>query len=356
MLEFNFEDFLILKSCSVKDALKLLDKTGSKILFVVDEDKKLIGSLTDGDIRRWILKNGILDATVENVCNKNCLFTTKNKRESELLYEMEINDIFYAPILNEKRQVIDIYVRKQVSSNTIIIKRINLDIPVVIMAGGKGTRMAPFTTVLPKPLIPIGEKTVLEHIIDSFTKYGVNVFYFTINYRGEMIRAYFEGIKKNYLINYIKEPEYLGTAGSLALLSKDIGNTFIVSNCDIILKADYSDILNFHRETNATLTIISSIQHHLIPYGVIKFENDGIVKNIIEKPEYSFCINTGVYVLQKECLNYIKKNQIFHMTHLINELINNNKKVFTYPINESEYIDIGQWEEYRKAISLLTYL
>ncbi len=353
MSSINLDDLLINKSATVKDSLKQLDKVASKILFVIDENTKLIGSLTDGDVRRWILKNGSLQEAIENVCNKNTIFSSQSEKESDLLQRMAQHNIIYSPIVNEKKQIIDIYVRKTTTGSIIIKKKKKLNIPVVIMAGGKGTRMAPFTAVLPKPLVPIDDKTILEHIINGFYLYGIKNYYFTINYRGEMIRAYFDGIKKSYKITYLKEPEFYGTAGSLTLLPENINNTFIVSNCDIIVKADYANVLKFHKETNAVLTIISSIQHQTIPYGVIEYRNGGIVNKILEKPEYSFCINTGVYILQKECLAFIKHNQVFHMTNLIEELIKAGKTVVTYPVNENEYIDIGQWEEYRNTIDRL---
>jgi NDP-sugar pyrophosphorylase family protein len=139
----------------------------------------------------------------------------------------------------------------------------------------------------------------------------------------------------------------------LTLLPKGFADTFIVSNCDIIIKADFSDVLSFHRKSGAALTILSSIQHHLIPYGVIKFESGGVVSGLEEKPELSFCINTGVYILEAECLDYIPEKGVFHMTDLIDAVMKVGKRVVTYPVNESEYIDIGQWEEYRKTVSLL---
>jgi NDP-sugar pyrophosphorylase family protein len=210
------------------------------------------------------------------------------------------------------------------------------------MAGGKGTRMAPFTNVLPKPLIPIGDKTILEHIMEEFSKNGISYFYFTLNYRGQMIRSYFDGSEHTYNIKYIWEKEFLGTAGSLKLLGQDSPEQFFVSNCDIIVKADYYDIWSFHNQSGSWLTIISAVQHNTIPYGVIHFEEGGKVKRIEEKPEYSYTINTGVYLLDRRCLEYIPENEVFHMN-----------PVYTYPINEGEYIDIGQWEEYRNAMDRL---
>jgi NDP-sugar pyrophosphorylase family protein len=225
-----------------------------------------------------------------------------------------------------------------------------IDIPVVIMAGGKGTRMAPFTQVLPKPLIPVGEKTILEIIIEGFERFQVSQFYFTVNYRGAMIKAYFDSIETKTDITYLWEKEFCGTAGSLELLPKDIANTFVVSNCDIIVKADYAEVLKFHRDSQAELTVIASIQHHVIPYGVVEYVEHGVVSGIKEKPEFSFSVNTGVYVVNKSCLELIPHGREFHMTHMMEALIANGRKVVTYLVNEKDYIDIGQWAEYNKAL------
>jgi NDP-sugar pyrophosphorylase family protein len=259
------------------------------------------------------------------------------------------------PIVDEGRRVVA-YVRwDEVLSaeDGAEKKRASLDVPVVIMAGGKGTRLAPFTNVLPKPLIPIGDRTILEHIIDRFLQFGIREFYLTLNYRGEMVKAYLDSTPRSYKLNYIWEKEYLGTAGSLRQLSGMINGTFIVSNCDILVKAEYDDVVDFHTTNGSMLTVVSSIQHHTIPYGVVEFVNGGVVTAIKEKPEFSFPINTGVYVLDSGSLKHIPPDGAFNMTDLICALIADRRKVLTYPVNEKDYLDIGQWEEYQKALLLL---
>jgi len=350
MHEFNLSDLLVLKKVSVKEAMKKLDLVASKILFVVDDEQKLVGSFSDGDVRRYILNNGNLEANVEYSCNKNSFRLNEGFDKSVAYMQMDDLDIVFAPVIDKNGKIIDIHT---VSSSPKIIDRNNersINVPVVIMAGGKGTRMEPFTNVLPKPLIPIGNKTMIEYIIDEYRKYSVEDFYLTINYKGNLIEAYFNGIEKNYNITFLKEKDFLGTASSLKLLSS-VPETFIVSNCDIIVKANYSDVLKFHKESKSLLTIISSIQHQKIPYGVVEFEDGGKVCNIKEKPEYSIPINTGVYILERKAWDYIPADQFFHMTHLIEKLIEDNQIVMTYPVNESDYIDVGQWDEYKNAIS-----
>ena len=351
MRDYNFQDMLISKETTIKTAMKKLDTVASKILFVTDDNKKLIGSLTDGDIRRYILSNGSLDSTANEACNKNSHKIHTPYDESDVLKEMEHLGIVFSPVINKYEIIEDIISYSSISKK--IIRKVykKIDIPVVIMAGGKGTRMKPFTNVLPKPLIPIGNKTMIDYIIDEYRHYMIKDFFITINYKANLIKAYFEGTNKDYNINYIKEDKFFGTAGSLKLLDK-IPETFFVSNCDIIVKVDYSDVLRFHKKSKSILTIISSIQHHAIPYGVVEFESGGHVSHINEKPELSMPINTGVYILEKEACNYIPENEFFHMTHLIEKLIKNGKNVMTYPVNEKDYIDIGQWDEYKKSINM----
>ena len=337
----------------VKKALKLLDISASKVLVVVNKQNQLLGTISDGDIRRYLLNGGLLGDDINNVYNNNPVVIKESDKDNKTLLKQIFIEkkIELIPILSENREVIDtiswenIFAEKKIS-------RKQISFPVIIMAGGKGTRLEPFTNVLPKPLIPVGDKTMVEYIIDEYRNYSIDKFYLTINYKKNMIKAYFETIEKNYDIKYIEENDYYGTAGSLKLIDV-VPETCIVSNCDISVKADYNDVLEFHNNNNSVLTILSSIQHYVIPYGVVEFNNGGKVTKIIEKPEHSMPINTGVYVLNKEVFDYIPEKKYFHMTHLIETLITEGKKVMTYLVNENDYIDIGQWKEYRNSVQKL---
>lgn len=353
-------DITIKRDTSIKDALKKLDKSATKVLFVVEGSSKLIGALTDGDIRRYILSNGDIDNNINSIYNEQPFSLVEGKYSTEELEnsftEKKLNVI---PIVNNNLELVRYYTWDVVFGNKTFkhsVKSNSLsDIPVVIMAGGKGTRLKPFTDVLPKPLIPIKEKPIMDWIIDEFYRYGAKTFFTTLNYRGKMIEAYYDSIKKDFCIQYVWEDDFYGTAGSLKLLTDKINGTFIVSNCDIIVKADYEEVLKFHKESNAAMTVVSSIQHHQIPYGVIDFGDGGIVSEIKEKPEYTHAINTGVYILEKECLDFIPDGEFFHITHLMEKLISNGSKLVTYPVNEKEYIDIGQWDEYQSAVENFSF-
>lgn len=347
------KDISILPDSYIKEALKKLDKTAEKTLFVVDTDNKLLGTITDGDIRRYILRTGSIEGKVEEIYNKNPIKIFKSEFNIEKIKDIMLkNKIEVIPVIDENNMIIDYYTWEELFSNTLQEKRENLSIriPVVIMAGGKGTRLDPLTKILPKPLIPVGEKTMVEHIIDNFKTFGLEKFYFILNYKGTMIEAYFNSIEKDYQIEFIWEKEFLGTAGGLKLLENKLKGDFVVSNCDILVKADFYDVYNYHKDNESCLTSITSIQHHKIPYGVVNIQNGGKIKNIEEKPEYSFQINTGVYFLNSEVFKYIPDNKYFDMPELIKSLINNNKKVLAYPVNESNYMDMGQWEDYKMVL------
>ncbi len=347
---------LISETAPIKEALKQLDKCSEKVLLVVDKKYKLLGTITDGDIRRYLLEGNGLDNDIKEVYYHNptvirkAQFTTAQAKK--ILIKKKIDLI---PIVDDGNKVVDFTTWSEAFSEDTAgipeVKRLN--VPVVIMAGGKGTRLEPFTTILPKPLIPIGDKPIIEIIINKFRDFGIHEYYLTLNYKGEMIEAYFKHVEKDYELKYIWEDDFWGTGGSLKLLEKQIGDIFIVSNCDVIVKADFEEVVSIHKKQKASLTVLSSIQHYKIPYGVINFKGGGRITDIMEKPEYTFTINTGVYVLSKDVLQFIPRKAYFDMTDLISRLLKNNKKVITYPVNENDYVDIGQWEEYRRAVDKL---
>lgn len=348
------KNLCINKSITVIEAMKKLDQTAEKVLFVVNSKNQFLGTITDGDIRRHILKGKGLKSNISAIYNAEAVYLDKKQFSVDTVRELLLKDkIPVLPIVDKDLKVIDYVTWECVYSDTeeYIKKPKSLGIPVVIMAGGKGTRLEPFTKILPKPLIPLGETPIIEIIMDGMKLQGIDDFLLTLNHKGEMIEAYLSSSKKGYNYQLIWEQEFLGTAGSLKLCEDKLKDHFIVTNCDVIVKADLEEVLSHHIKQKALLTIVSAIQHYKIPYGVIDFKEHGQVVSINEKPEYSFTVNTGCYFLSKEALKYIPKNKFFHMTDLIDTLLNNNEKVAAYPINEGEYIDIGQWEEYKQAVN-----
>ena len=334
-------DLFINKELSIKEAIKKLDETARKILLIV-EDNKLIGVLTDGDIRRWILKSGNLSEPVSLIMIKEpkYIFEDERKNAKKVLKEYNIEAV---PVLNKEKEIVDIIFWNDNFNRKFKFNK--MDNPVVIMAGGKGTRLDPYTKILPKPLIPIGDIPIVERIINRFNEYGCNNFYMTVNYKKNMIKAYFNEIQKSYTIEYIEEEKPLGTAGSLYLLKDKIIDTFFLINCDILIEGNYSDMLKYHKGNKAKITLITSLKHYTIPYGVIQINGDSDVKKMTEKPGYDFLVNTGMYILEPEVINDIPENEFFHITDLINDYINNGEKIGVYPVSEGSWLDMGQFKE-----------
>jgi dTDP-glucose pyrophosphorylase len=346
-----FSDILITKTANVKEAMKQLDKTAEKILFVVEENNKLIGSLTDGDIRRWILKDGDLSAKVSDVCFTGTYFVYTDYDLETVKKEILERKIVYVPVVNKEKHIIEFIVWDSLFDNKIIRKpKEKLNAEVVIMAGGKGTRLDPFTRILPKPLIPIGDKSILEIIIEKFTDYQVNEFYVSVNHKAKIIKSYFEEIQPDYVINYLYEEKPLGTIGALKQLEGIISREIILTNCDIIIDADYLDLLKHHKDQDNDITIVASLKHYNIPYGICEIKNGGILISIKEKPEYDFLVNTGMYVINPEILKYIPNDSFYNATDLIERLIKDKRKIGIYPVSENSWIDTGEWVEYKNAL------
>jgi NDP-sugar pyrophosphorylase family protein len=221
------------------------------------------------------------------------------------------------------------------------------------MAGGKGTRLDPFTRILPKPLIPIGDKAIIDIIMERFSRHGVKEYFVSVNHKAKMIRSYFEEMATQYRIHYIEEEKPLGTAGSLKFLKDRIKDSVLVSNCDTIIDCDYSEITKFHKNNNYQISIVGSLKHFIIPYGICEIENGGLLRNLTEKPEYDYLVNTGMYILTNETLDLIPENQQYHITDLIKTVKNNGGRIGVFPISEKSWIDIGQWDEYRKSLKSL---
>lgn len=345
------KDIFIYPDNTIKEALKKLNETSERILFVVDKSNILLGTVTDGDIRRYILRTASIEGKVCEIYNRNPVYATKYLSEKEIKDLIFKNNLIAIPVVDENKKIVKYYKWTDFYEEEKVYKVTrNIEVPVVIMAGGFGLRMMPFTKVLPKPLLPFKNKTIIEHVIDSFRKFGVRNFYVTLNYKGKIIEAYFNSIEKDYNLEFIWEEDFLGTAGSLYYLKNKINSDFFVSNCDVLLDIDYSDVYEYHKNMNATMTIVSSINYYKIPYGVIKIGENGLVYELIEKPEYVFILNTGVYLFNQKVFNYIEKKDKIDMPFLIQILIGNSEKVFSYPIKQNDYIDLGELKNYKNFL------
>ena len=335
---------------TIRKAMKALDKTAEKCLIVVDEDMKILGTLTDGDIRRSILTGIHISATIKNIYfTKSTTLLVGQYTSDEAIKLLRIKKLDLIPIIDENLKVLD-YVTWNSLGEMNEEDKVSLSgIPVIIMAGGKGTRLEPFTKILPKPLVPIHDKPIIEHIIERFTSLGCIEFYITVNYKSVLLKAYFEELQPNYKANFISEAEPLGTAGSLKLLEGKFTQPFFVTNCDVIIQADYNSLYDFHVKEKNDITLVASTKEHIIPYGTCELNDDGQLSKINEKPSYDFLINTGLYIINPDVLKLIPENKFYHMTHLIEDVNKIGKRVGVYPIDDDAWIDVGQWAEYQKA-------
>jgi dTDP-glucose pyrophosphorylase len=343
--------FLIDGQTTVLQAMRQLEDTAQKILFVVGADRALIGALTDGDIRRWILAGGGLEDGVDGVCNKEPFTVSPGYRLADVRSTMLDGTLGCVPVLDRRRRVADLLFWENVFRDGSEHKPPQpIDLPVVIMAGGKGTRLDPFTRVLPKPLIPLGDKTVIERIIDSFLRFGVDTFYLSVHAKSRIVKSYFEELQPPYTVKYVEESEPLGTAGALRYLQGAVQGSLIVTNCDIILDTDYAELVEFHELGANDITLVGSLRNFHIPYGICEIADGGELVRITEKPEYNFLVNTGMYVLRANALDLIPKDTFFHMTDLIDRVQVSGGRVAVYPVSDKAWLDTGEWAEYRKAL------
>ncbi len=348
-------DLLIAPEARLREALRQLEDTERKVLFVADDDARLRGTLTDGDVRRWILAGGELDGHVLDVCNPNPFVVTEAGDRERLKHELLSRQITCVPVVDERGRIADVvFLDALMLDEPARPAQPAIDVPVVIMAGGKGTRLAPFTSVLPKPLIPLGDKTVIEVIVDAFRDHGVDDFYLAVNYKSRIIRSYFDELEPPYSVRFLYEEEPLGTVGALHQLGGKVDGDVIVTNCDVIVRADYHDLLRHHRHMGNAITLVTSLKHFTIPYGVCEIENGGCLKGIREKPAFDFLVNTGLYVFDASVLGLIPPGQHCDVTDLIARAQTSGKRVGVYPIGEEAWIDTGEWSEYRNALSTFT--
>lgn len=346
----DIDKYTIEFNATIREALKRMDAGGIGFIACIDEQKKVRGILTDGDFRRAILNEISLDDDVQKIMNRNYYYLNKDFTDSEVIDFFKSTVVKQIPIL-DNGEMINLITEEGYFNIKTERKRNEIKLPVVIMAGGKGTRLDPFTRILPKPLIPIGEKAMIEIIMDEFRKYGMNDFYISVNHKLKMIKAFFEDSNNYSSIKFIDEKIPLGTAGALKFLENEINDSFFVSNCDVIIHEDYSKIYEFHKNNNYDLTLVASMKNYVIPYGVCEIENGGNLKEIKEKPEYDLLVNTGMYLLEPHTLKHIPPNKFFHITNLINELQKENFKIGVYPISEKSWVDVGEWDEYKKALN-----
>ncbi len=351
------KNYFIKSHSTIEKALELFTKTGLNTLIVVNNRNIFLGTLSNGDVRKGILNSMKLSTTIDKLYNKNSTyFTLDNFVENEVRKVFIKKKFDIIPIINNKNKVVKVLklleFLKDKKRNRSNYKKTNnnlKNINTVIMAGGLGTRMIPFTEVLPKPLIPIQGKPVINHIIENFMEYGLKKLWLTINFKGQLLKSYLNETKYAKNISYYEEKKQLGTVGALKNIQKKLSKVFILTNCDTIIDTDYAEILSFHKKNKYDLTIVVALKDFNIPYGVCKLDENDNFLNLEEKPNIQMLVNSGMYILNNEVINLIPTSR-FDMNNLLTKLKSTNKKIGVYPVPAGAWIDVGNWTEYQKVL------
>lgn len=333
---------IILQSESVRLALTKLDKLASDaILFVVDEDGKLLGSLTDGDLRRGFIKDLGFEDSILDYIQKSPISISKDNYTLKQLEDYKKNNFKIIPILNEDGVIIDIL--------NFRIQQTIIPADVVLMAGGEGKRLRPLTENIPKPLLKVGDKPIIEHNIDRLINVGVKNINLSINYLGEKIRDHFgDGSAKNAKIKYVCEDRPLGTVGSILLVENFFYDDIIVMNSDLLTNIDFADFFNVYKESNADMAVAATSYHVDVPYAVLEVGEENRVSSLKEKPRYTYYSNAGIYIIKRAILEMIPIDEFYDITDLMKKILINGKKLVTYPIT-GYWLDIGKHEDFKKA-------
>lgn len=346
MLQRDLSIYLAQPDIALVDAMRQIDENGKGILFITDSERHLLGSLTDGDIRRCIIRTGDLQKKAEEAMLTQTRYFTLQTADDPREY-MESLKIHALPVLDGEGRIADIifYDEDEAAENTEL-----KNVPVVIMAGGQGTRLYPYTRVLPKALIPIKEKTISEHILDSFATFGCEEYWFVLNHKKNMIKAYFTEQPHKGSIQYVEESKVLGTGGGVRLLQGKIKDTFILTNCDILIREDISKIFRHHKAQGNKVTMVCSMKEYKLPYGVVHTGEGGSIRYMEEKPRMSYLVNTGCYVVEPEVIDTIPEDTAIGFPDVIEKLRIAGEKVGIYPISENAWLDMGEMELLEKAL------
>jgi dTDP-glucose pyrophosphorylase len=338
----NWKQNTIRDNSTVRQALAVLNNIGiaSNVLFVLNADGRLLGSVTDGDIRRGLLRDSSVHDPVVEIMNANTRVLLKNQIDNKQVGAIRSLGIVHVPVVDENGLVVDI----------INLREFKEIVPVhaVIMAGGKGQRLMPLTKDIPKPLLKVGSKPIIEHNIDRLIQFGVKHIHISINYKGEMIREYFgNGSGKGIDIQYICEEKPLGTIGSMALVDRFEKDELLLLNSDLLTNIDFSDFYKLFSSTGAAMGV-ATVPHHVdLPYAIMELDENRVVA-LQEKPRYTYFANAGIYLIKTDLLKYILKGHFFNATDLMEKVIQKNEKLISYPIL-GYWLDIGRMNDYVKA-------
>lgn len=337
----NYKEHLISSGSTIKLALKQLDVLAKDaILFVVDANEILIGSLTDGDVRRGLLKGISIENEVSAIIQANPRFIKKGERDIQKVIEYRDGNFIVLPVLDKDNKVVNVINFRHIKSY--------LPVDAVIMAGGRGQRLQPLTDSIPKPLLKVGEKAIMEHNVDRLTLFGIDDFWFSVKYLGEQIENYFgNGNDRNININYVWEDQPLGTIGAVSKIDNFEHEYILVTNSDLLTNLDYEHFYLDFIEQDADFAVVTIPYQVNIPYAVLE-TIDSQIKSFKEKPTYTYYSNGGIYLMKKSVLKHLPKNTHFNATDLMEKLIKENHKVISYPLI-GYWLDVGKHEDFEKA-------
>lgn len=337
----KIQRFIGRTSLTVSEAMQLIDNNESGILFIVDDSNKLQGCITDGDIRRFLLSGGKMDSPAMDAANHSPKYA-RSIEAAKALYHKK--NYIVIPVINDDGIIVSLY-----NGEGRELKHHNpLNIPVVINAGGKGTRLDPFTRVLPKPLIPVGDIPIIEHIMKEYQSYNCNEFHIIVNYKRDLLKAYFTDNENQYKIFWYDEEKPLGTGGGLSLLKGKLDSVFFFANCDALLTANYESMVKFHKENKNLITMICAYKNIDIPYGVVEMGVNGAIKDMKEKPRMSFLTNTGIYIVEPEVIDDIDSGVAIGFPDIVEMERQRGKRVAVFPVSENDWMDMGQLPELEK--------
>ena len=337
----NYLEICVHPTISIKEAMEVIGRGRVQIALVVDFDGRLLGTLSDGDVRRSILKGKGLEGDIEDSYNTTPIYIDNEKSQNELLYFCSKNNINQLPVVGKNNKVVDLFIVNEIS----LKHHKNI---VVLMVGGLGTRLRPLTENTPKPMLKVGGKPILETIIEGFVKSGFDNFVMCVGYKADVIRNHFkDGSEFGVSIEYVTESKRMGTAGALTLIKKKPKEAFFVMNGDLLTKASYENFLEFHKSNKAMATMCVREYEIEVPYGVVNMKNENIT-SIEEKPVHSFFVNSGIYLLEPGCIDLIPNNKYYDMPSLFEKIISLEEKVVSFPLREY-WMDIGRMPEYKQA-------
>lgn len=344
----NSKDIQILHSCSVKEALVRLNDIADTVqtLFVITEEGNVIGSVTNGDIRRWLIVNGDLNEKLGSLCHKDFCYFDKNNFTLSSFLKFKKQRLEIIPYLDEEKKIVKIYKLADFKSL--------LPIDAVLMAGGKGERLRPLTDKIPKPLLKIGEKAIIDYNVDHLIQYGVSNINVTVNYLCQQVEEHFASTKKGIQVHCIKEPQYLGTIGSIKFIKHFQHDTVLIMNSDLFTNINFEDFYLHFKENNADMSVAAIPYSVSVPYGIFDIEEDKIT-GIREKPTYNYYANSGIYLIKRKLLDLIPEEQFFNATDLIEKLITEGYQVVRFPL-VGYWIDIGKPEDYKRAQDFVKHL